>query len=140
MDDVTRRKAITLAATTGVVAGGIIAVGSSKAEAQQEKVKQDYQPYPKGAGGIRPGERVFEGESADDKLQAALEAALQKLDTALPEGNVSDASASWRLLDVAGQRGGNHRTPGDQGANRRHPATPVAQCVTRAGSGGSRQT
>src|SRR4051794_31495150 len=106
MDDVTRRKAIRLAATTGVVAGGIIAVGSSEAEAQREARKKDDQEYPKGYGGTRPDERVFEGESADDKLQAALEAALQKLDKALPEGKVSDASASWRLLDVAGQRGG----------------------------------
>ena len=105
MDDVTRRKAIKLAATTGVVAGGIIAAGSSEAEAQEARKKED-QEYPKGYGGKRPDERVFEGESADDKLQAALEAALQKLDKALPEGGVADASASWRLLDVAGQRGG----------------------------------
>ena len=103
MDDVTRRKVIKLAATTGVVAGGIIAARSSEAEAGR---RGTISPYPKGEGGTRPGERVFEGESADDKLQAALEAALQKLDKALPKGGVADASASWRMLDVAGQRRG----------------------------------
>ena len=106
MDDVTRRKAIKLAATTGVVASGIIAVGISEAEARRRLARRTDQEYPKGYGGTRPDERVFEGESADDKLQAALEAALQKLDKALPEGNVADASASWRMPDVTGQRGG----------------------------------
>jgi hypothetical protein len=106
MDDVTRRRAIKLAATTGVAASGVIAAGISEAEAQETRKKEDYQKDPKGYGGKRPDERLFEGESADDKIQTALEAALQKVDKALPEGNVSDASASWRILDVAGQRGG----------------------------------
>ena len=139
MDDVTRRKAIKLAATTGVVAGGIIAAGSSEAEAQQENRKKEATSrIPREMVALRPGERVFEGESADDKLQAALEAALQKLDKALPEGNVSDASASWRLLDVAGQRGGitGRRVIKVRIAATRQPPWPN-RIVTRAGSGGS---
>jgi hypothetical protein len=51
-------------------------------------------------------ERVFQGESADGKLQEALESALQQLDRDLGEGPVSDARASWRIIEITGQRGG----------------------------------
>lgn len=51
-------------------------------------------------------ERHYEGESAAGNLQEALDAALVKLDADLPEGGVSDAMATWRGVEVTGQRGG----------------------------------
>jgi hypothetical protein len=51
-------------------------------------------------------ERHYEGDAAENKLQAALDEALKKLEKDLPEGHVADASATWRLLDVAGESGG----------------------------------
>jgi hypothetical protein len=55
---------------------------------------------------IMPSERIYQGESTDGKLQEALDRALQQLDGALGEGGVSDATASWKLFEVTGQRGG----------------------------------
>jgi hypothetical protein len=51
-------------------------------------------------------ERYYLGQASDGKLQDALDDALKQLGQDLPEGNVSDASATWRLLDVAGELGG----------------------------------
>jgi hypothetical protein len=51
-------------------------------------------------------ERTYEGDSKDGKVQEALDNALVKLDKDLPEGGVADASASWKLAEVSGQRGG----------------------------------
>lgn len=51
-------------------------------------------------------ERSFQGESANGNLQEALDNALQQLAGDLGEGGVSDASASWKLIEVTGQRGG----------------------------------
>jgi hypothetical protein len=78
-----------LLATTGAVAA--TAVLGKDAQADEKK------------GGP---ERYYEGEAPDGKLQDALDEALKKLGKDLPEGNVSDASATWRLLDVAGELGG----------------------------------
>ncbi len=51
-------------------------------------------------------ERIYQGESAGGNLQEALDSALQQLDGALGEGGVSDATASWKIIEVTGQRGG----------------------------------
>ncbi len=51
-------------------------------------------------------ERIYQGESKDGKLQEALDNALQQLDGDLGEGGVSDATASWKIIEVTGQRGG----------------------------------
>jgi hypothetical protein len=51
-------------------------------------------------------ERIFQGESAVGNLQEALDNAFQQLDGALGEGGVSDASATWKIIEVTGQRGG----------------------------------
>ncbi len=53
-----------------------------------------------------PSERFYQGESAGGNLQEALDNALQQLDGALGEGGVSDATASWKIIEVTGQRGG----------------------------------
>ncbi len=51
-------------------------------------------------------ERIYQGESTDGKLQEALDKALQQLDGDLGEGGVSDGMASWKIIEVTGQRGG----------------------------------
>jgi hypothetical protein len=51
-------------------------------------------------------ERVFEGESADGRLQEALETALRRLGEELGADGVRDAMASWRLVDISGAYGG----------------------------------
>jgi len=53
-----------------------------------------------------PSERIYQGESTDGKLQEALDKALQQLGGELGEGGVSDAMASWKIIEVTGQRGG----------------------------------
>jgi hypothetical protein len=53
-----------------------------------------------------PSERIYQGESTDGKLQEALDKTLQQLDGDLAEGGVSDAMASWKIIEVTGQRGG----------------------------------
>jgi hypothetical protein len=51
-------------------------------------------------------ERIYLGESTVGNLQEALDNALQQLDGDLGEGGVSDGIASWKIIDVSGQRGG----------------------------------
>jgi hypothetical protein len=51
------------------------------------------------------GERTFEGEAEDGKVQAALDRALEKLDGALNEGGVRDATAAWKVAAISGMRG-----------------------------------
>jgi len=53
-----------------------------------------------------PSERIYQGESTDGKLQEALDKALQQLGGELGERGVSDAMASWKIIEVTGQRGG----------------------------------
>ncbi len=60
----------------------------------------------KGAAEAVAKSRLFEGESPEGDLQKALQAALGKLDKALAEGNVADASATWKITQVSGTRGG----------------------------------
>jgi len=50
-------------------------------------------------------ERRFKGESADGQLQTALEKALEGLDEALNEGGVRDATATWKVAEISGERG-----------------------------------
>lgn len=50
-------------------------------------------------------ERTFEGASEDGKLQAALDKALEQLDKALNEGGVRDATATWKVAAISGERG-----------------------------------
>ena len=52
------------------------------------------------------GERLFEGESSNGKVQDAVDQALGKVSEALGEGGASDASATWRLLALTGDLGG----------------------------------
>jgi hypothetical protein len=52
------------------------------------------------------GERTYEGESAAGNIQEALDAALAKVSGDLAEGNVSDAMANWKIIEVTGQLGG----------------------------------
>jgi len=53
-----------------------------------------------------PSERIYQGESTAGKLQEALDKALQQLGGELGEGGVSDAMASWKIIEVTGQQGG----------------------------------
>jgi hypothetical protein len=51
-------------------------------------------------------ERTYLGESDEGHLQEALSNALQKLDAAIAEDGVRDASASWTLAEISGLYGG----------------------------------
>jgi hypothetical protein len=51
------------------------------------------------------GERTFDGESEDGNLQTALDKALEQLDKALNEGSIRDASATWKVAAIGGERG-----------------------------------
>ena len=51
-------------------------------------------------------ERTYVGESDEGNLQGALSKALQKLDSAVGEDGVRDASASWTLAEISGLYGG----------------------------------
>jgi hypothetical protein len=98
MNDLTRRKAIRMAATTGVASSGLIMLEHRESNAQQV-----LNPVSKSGG---QAERYFEGESANGTIQEGLDQALLKLEAALPEGGVADAMGTWRMLTVTGQRGG----------------------------------
>lgn len=51
-------------------------------------------------------DRTYSGESDSGSLQDAISEALQKLEAALGEDGVRDASASWILAEVSGTYGG----------------------------------
>jgi hypothetical protein len=51
-------------------------------------------------------ERRFSGESARGNFQEALDAALSQLDKAMSEQGVADGMASWKIVEVSGDRGG----------------------------------
>jgi hypothetical protein len=73
-------------------------------------------------------ERTFDGESADGKLQAALDKALEQLDKALGEGGVRDATATWKVAAIGGKRGtfkGSSTVSHDQ----RHSQSPVERTI-----------
>lgn len=53
----------------------------------------------------KPVRRRFTGTSKDGSFEKALAAAVGKLNDALPEGGVSDASATWKLVNTTGQVG-----------------------------------
>lgn len=52
-----------------------------------------------------PVERQFSGESARGNFQEALDAALAQLDKAMSEQGVADGMASWKIIEVSGNRG-----------------------------------
>lgn len=85
--NVTRRGLLT---TVGALALATAATSSTSVAAADDKGK---------------GERTFEGESTDGKLQEALDGALKQLGKALAEGGIADALATWKLAGVTGQRG-----------------------------------
>jgi hypothetical protein len=51
-------------------------------------------------------ERIFDGQSTEGDLQEALNNALQRLSEDLGKDGVRDASASWIVTEIAGNRGG----------------------------------
>jgi hypothetical protein len=51
-------------------------------------------------------QRTYEGESRDGNMQEAVDEVLQRLDADLGEGGVRDASASWVVTEISGERGG----------------------------------
>lgn len=52
-------------------------------------------------------ELTYEGESVEGKLQDALDKALGQLDTDLEKmREVSHPMASWKIVEITGQRGG----------------------------------
>ncbi|RBP03119.1 hypothetical protein DFR50_14643 [Roseiarcus fermentans] len=49
---------------------------------------------------------TYEGESGNESLQEAIEAALRMLAADLNQGGVRDASASWAISEISGTHGG----------------------------------
>jgi hypothetical protein len=53
-----------------------------------------------------PAGRATRTAPTEANLQEAIAAALQNLEADLGEGNISDASASWVIIEISGKHGG----------------------------------